>query len=71
MLHLNESINERKFSTLTLGTHYKIDPKLPTKILFNYELKDAIAPNLSGSSAVNQFLSGVGDRATVTLFWFL
>jgi hypothetical protein len=54
---------ERKFSTWTLGTQYFFNKK--TRILVNYEVRDAEAPNLPGSHPANQILDGIDDRIAV------
>ena len=50
---------ERKFSTLTLGAQYFVNKK--TRVVFNYEMRDAEAPGLDSSHAVNDKILGVMD----------
>jgi len=61
----NSSTGERKFTTLTLGVQYFFNKK--SRFIFNYEARDAEAPNLPGTNAANQILSGVDDRITAQL----
>lgn len=63
--------NERIFDTFTLSTQYKFDPQSPTRLILNYEFRNAEAPKLADNHPVNRFLSGVGDRVSLNLFWFL
>ncbi len=50
---------ERKFTTLTLGAQYFVNKK--TRVVFNYEMRDAEAPNLASSHTVNEKILGVMD----------
>lgn len=68
---LKESVNERQFDTKTLSLQYKINENKPSRVVFNFESRHAKAPKLDSASAVNTFLSGLGDRATLSYFWFL
>ncbi|NQZ17764.1 MAG: hypothetical protein HRT44_00670 [Bdellovibrionales bacterium] len=65
------SANERIFDTFTLSTQYKFKPTSPTRLMLNYEFRNAEAPNLADTSPINQFLAGVDDRVSLSLFWFL
>lgn len=50
---------ERKYSTLTLGAQYFVNKK--TRVVFNYEMRDAEAPGLASSHAANDKILGVMD----------
>jgi len=56
---------ERQFETLTLGTQYFLNKK--ARILVNYELRDAEAPNLAGSAGPNKILGEMDDRLAIQL----
>lgn len=56
---------EREFETLTLGAQYFFNKK--TRAIFNYEFRDAEAPNLPGSHNANRLLDGMDDRISVQL----
>lgn len=51
---------ERKFETLTVGGQYFLNKK--SRVLVNYEFRDAEAPNLPGGAGPNRILSGLDDR---------
>lgn len=55
--------NERKFDTLTLGAQYFFNKK--TRMILNYEFRNAEAPNLPGSHTANQILDSIDDRASL------
>lgn len=57
------SADERIFNTWTLGAQYFLNAK--TRLTFNYELRDAEAPNLAASAAPNLILDGLDDRFSV------
>ncbi|MBU1192922.1 MAG: OprO/OprP family phosphate-selective porin [Gammaproteobacteria bacterium] len=59
------SSEERTFTTWTAGAQYSFNKK--TRLIFNYELRDAEAPNLAGSAVPNQILDGMDDRVSVQL----
>jgi len=61
----NSSAGERKFTTLTLGVQYFFNKK--SRFIFNYESRDAEAPNLAGSATPNKILAGIDDRITAQL----
>ncbi len=61
----NSSTGERKFTTLTLGVQYFFNKK--SRFIFNYESRDAEAPNLAGSATPNKILAGIDDRITAQL----
>ena len=67
---MRRNINERVFKTLTLSAQYKFG-KSPTRLIFNYEWRQAEAPQLSGIHPVNQFLSNMNNRIVFSLFWFI
>jgi hypothetical protein len=47
-----QSVNERKFETVTPGLEYLLNPKI--RLMANYALRQAEAPNLPDSSVANQ-----------------
>lgn len=53
---------ERKFSTFAIGAQYFFTKK--TRAIFNYEFRDAEAPNQDSSTVPNQILDGMDDRLT-------
>ncbi len=57
------SANERQFDTWTLGAQYFLNKK--TRVIFNYEIRDAEAPNLPGSAVPNQILDGIDNRVAL------
>lgn len=59
------STQERKFETLTLGGQYFLNTK--TRLLFNYEVRDAEAPNLAGGAVPNQILDEIDDRFSIQI----
>jgi len=61
------SSNERRFTTLTLGTHYNFNPS--TRLMANYEIRENKAPNLAGNAPPNILLDSFEDRFSVQLFW--
>ena len=67
---MRKSINERLFKTLTLSAQYKFG-KSPTRLIFNYEWRQAEASQLSDRNPVNQFLSDMDNRIMLSLFWFI
>lgn len=56
---------ERRFTTLTLGTQYFINKT--TRLMANYEFREAEAPGLDSSAAANQILDELDDRLSVQL----
>ena len=56
---------ERTFTTWTAGAQYSFNKK--TRLIFNYEFRDAEAPNLAGSAVPNQILDGMDDRVSLQL----
>ncbi len=56
---------ERKFETLTLGAQYFFNKK--SRLIVNYEFRNAEAPNLPGSATPNRILDGIDDRITAQL----
>lgn len=67
---MQKNINGRMFKTLTLSAQYKFG-KSPTRLILNYEWRQAEAPRLSDTHPVNQFLSDMDNRITLSLFWFV
>lgn len=59
------SAKERQFETLTLGAQYFLNKK--ARILVNYEVRDAEAPNLPGSAGPNLILGETDDRLAIQL----
>ncbi len=57
--------DERQFTTLTLGTQYFFNKK--SRLIINYEFRDAEAPNLASSATPNVILSGMDDRLSAQL----
>ncbi len=51
---------ERQFETWTLGMQYFFNKK--SRLILNYEFRDAEAPNLPGTHPANRILSGMDDR---------
>ena len=56
---------ERTFETLTLGAQYFFNKK--SRFIFNYEMRDAEAPNLPGTHNANLILDGMDDRMSAQL----
>ncbi len=56
---------ERKFETWTLGMQYFFNKK--TRLIANYEVRDAEAPNQASSAAANQILDSMDDRISLQL----
>jgi len=61
----NFSAKERKFETLTLGAQYFFNKK--SRLLVNYELRNAEAPNAASSAAPNRILDGMDNRMSAQL----
>lgn len=61
----NVSAKESRFDTLTLGAQYFFNKK--TRVLINYELRGAEAPNLPGGAVPNQVLDSIDDRIAVQM----
>ena len=56
---------ERQFETLGFSAQYFFSKK--TRAIFNYEFRDAKAPNLAGSAVPNLILDGMDDRLTLQI----
>jgi hypothetical protein len=56
---------ERKFETLALSAQYFFSKK--TRVIFNFEFRDAEAPNLPGNAVPNRILDGMDDLLTIQL----
>ncbi len=56
---------ERKFDTLTVGAQYFFNKK--SRLIVNYEARNAEAPNLASAHAANQILDGMDDRLSAQL----
>lgn len=56
---------ERRFDTLTLGAQYFFNKK--TRLILNYEFREAEAPNLPSSHPANQILDGMDDRISAQI----
>lgn len=61
------SSNERRFTTLTLGTHYYFTPDL--RLMFNYEIRDNEAPNLDDNDPPNLIFDAHDNRFSAQLLW--
>jgi hypothetical protein len=59
----NNSSAERKFETTTLGAQYFFNKK--SRLILNYEIRSAEAPNLASSAPPNQILDSMDDRLTL------
>ena len=59
------SSNERRFETLTLGAQYFFNKK--SRVIVNYEFRDAEAPNLADTATPNKILDGMDDRLSAQL----
>ncbi len=53
---------ERKFDTFAIGAQYFFTKK--TRAIFNYEFRNAEAPNQASDSNANKILAGMDDRLT-------
>lgn len=56
---------ERKFNTTTVGLQWFFDKK--NRITFNYEIRNAEAPNLPSTDNANKVLSGMDNRVSLQL----
>jgi predicted porin len=54
---------EREFKTLALSGQYNFSKR--TRLIANYEFRDAEAPNLPGGAPPNQILGGIDDRLSL------
>jgi hypothetical protein len=61
----NESAGESELTDWTLGVQYFFNRD--TRALFNYEFRDAKAPNQPASAVANRNLDNLDDRATLQL----
>ncbi|MCF6337271.1 MAG: porin [Gammaproteobacteria bacterium] len=59
------SAKERQFKTWTLGTQYFFNRK--SRVIVNYEIRNAEAPNLPVSDNANKILSGMDNRFSAQL----
>lgn len=59
------SSNERRFTILTLGTHYYFTPDL--RLMFNYEIRDNEAPNLDDNDPPNLIFDAHDNRFSAQL----
>ncbi|HHQ42266.1 MAG TPA: porin [Chromatiales bacterium] len=57
--------NERLFETWTLGVQYFFNKK--SRLIVNYEFRDAEAPNLADTATPNKILDGMDDRLSAQL----
>jgi len=53
---------ERQFVTTTFGAQYSFNKK--SRLILNYELRSAEAPNLASTHNANKILDGMDDRLT-------
>lgn len=58
-------IAEREFAATTVGMQYFFDRK--NRVIVNYEMRAAAAPNLPSGSPANVILDGTSDRVTIQL----
>ena len=56
---------EREFKTVSLGAQYSFNPR--TRLIANYEFRDAKAPNLPAAAPPNQILDGMDDRISLQI----
>jgi predicted porin len=56
---------ERKFDTWTLGAQYFLNKK--SRLILNYEIRDAEAPNLPSTDTANRVLDSMDDRISLQL----
>jgi phosphate-selective porin len=56
---------EREFKTVSLGAQYSFNPR--TRLIANYEFRDAEAPNLPAGAPPNLILDGMDDRVSVQI----
>jgi phosphate-selective porin len=61
----NISPDEREYRNWTLGAQWFFNKK--TRMLVNYELRDAKAPNAPSSAVPNQILDKTDNRLTLQL----
>lgn len=59
----DSTAGERKFDTTTLGAQYFFNKK--SRLVFNYEIRNAEAPGLPGSAPPNQILGSMDDRVSL------
>ncbi len=59
----NVAAKERKFETVTVGAQYFFNKK--SRLIFNYEARDAEAPGLAAGAVPNQILGGMDDRISL------
>ena len=59
----NSTAGERQFTTLTLGMQYFFNKK--SRVIVNYEFRDAEAPNAAGGATPNLILDGMDDRLSL------
>ena len=61
----NIAAKERKFSTMTVGLQYFFNKK--TRLILNYELREAEAPNLADLSGPNIILGSMDNRISAQI----
>ncbi len=59
----DSTAGERKFETVTLGAQYFFNKK--SRLIVNYEMRDAEAPGVAGNAPPNQILGGIDDRLSL------
>jgi len=59
------SAKERKFTTITAGAQWFFNKK--SRLIINYEFRDAEAPNLASSANPNKILSGMDDKISAQI----
>lgn len=59
----DSATGERKFETVTLGAQYFFNKK--SRLIVNYERRDAEAPGVAASAPPNTILDGIDDRLSI------
>jgi len=61
----DNSVNERKFMTTTLGAQWFFN--LKNRLTINYEIRSAEEPNQPANSTANQILDGMDNRLSLQI----
>jgi len=61
----DSTLGERQFTTWTVGTQFFFNKK--TRLIVNYEFRDAEAPGYASSAVQNQILSSLDDRLSAQI----
>jgi len=59
------SAKERKFTTTTVGAQWFFNKK--SRLIVNYEFRDAEAPNAASTAGPNKILSGMDDKISAQI----